>query len=377
MKLEELVKINYGKDYKKLKEGKFPLYGSGGIFGYVDRFISDEKCILLPRKGSINNLFFVEEKFWCVDTIFWLNKISNKVELKYLFYMLQNIDMSKFNEGSAVPSLTTATLNNIEVNLPPLDVQKEIADKISVYDDKIENNNKIIELLEEKASLLYKRYFVDFEFPNEEGLPYKSSGGKFKESEVGEIPVDWEVSYLGDKNYPIVKTGVDKFIGEKKYIATADVSETNMYHNSTNVDYVNKPSRANMKPIKNSVWFAKMINSRKLIRLSENNIGAYRDVIFSTGFCGINTSEKYSNYLWAFIISESFDNNKNKLCNGTTMQAINNTNIKKISLFRPCEFVMDMFNDDVDSLFKYIENTHLENKILAEKRDLLIKELIK
>ena len=197
-KLSDLCEIKYGKDYKKLNHGNVPLYGSGGLMGHVDSFLYEGSSVLIPRKGTISNLFFAEGKFWTVDTLFW-TKIDEKiVEPRYLYYVLKNTDLESMNVGSAVPSLTTKELNQLILRIPDLTFQKRVSNFLSSLDDKIEINNKINSNLEELAQTLYKRWFVDFEFPNEEGKPYKSSGGEMVESELGMIPKGWEISQLSE-----------------------------------------------------------------------------------------------------------------------------------------------------------------------------------
>ena len=142
-KLGEIVNIKYGKDHKKLNAGRVPVYGTGGIMRYVDNYLYDGESVLIPRKGSLNNIYYVVGKFWTVDTIFWTIINKNIVLPKYLFYFLKRIDFEKLNVGSAVPSLTQKILNEIQIDVPSIEKQKDIIDKISVFERKINLNNKI------------------------------------------------------------------------------------------------------------------------------------------------------------------------------------------------------------------------------------------
>lgn len=197
-KLSELLEIKYGKDHKSLSDGKIPCYGTGGLMRYVDKFLYDEESILIPRKGSLENLYYINRPFWTVDTLFWSKINKDLVIPKFLFYKLKTLNFSNLNEGSAIPSLTTKTLNQIIVNIPDLETQKKIASILSDLDDKIELNNEMNKTLEEMAQTLFKRWFIDFDFPNENGEPYRSSGGKMVDSELGEIPEGWEIGKIGD-----------------------------------------------------------------------------------------------------------------------------------------------------------------------------------
>lgn len=142
-KLGEIVDIKYGKDHKKLNAGRVPVYGTGGIMRYVDNYLYDGESVLIPRKGSLNNIYYVVGKFWTVDTIFWTIINKNIVLPKYLFYFLKRIDFEKLNVGSAVPSLTQKILNEIQIDIPSIEKQKDIIDKISVFERKINLNNEI------------------------------------------------------------------------------------------------------------------------------------------------------------------------------------------------------------------------------------------
>jgi len=182
--LGDVIEIKYGKDHKKLQEGKIPCYGTGGIMRFVERAISEEESVLIPRKGSLNNIYYINEPFWTVDTLFWTKVNADFVNAKYLYYNLKIVDFASKDVGSAIPSLTTSLLKRLEITLPPLPEQKAIASILTAIDDKIELNLQINKTLEEMAMTLYKHWFVDFG-------PFKD--GKFIDSELGMIPEGWEV----------------------------------------------------------------------------------------------------------------------------------------------------------------------------------------
>lgn len=174
-KLSELVEIKYGKDHKHLADGEIPLYGSGGIMRYVDTPLYEQESILIPRKGTLSNLFYLNIPFWSVDTMFY-TKIKAGNNGKYLYYLLKSMDLASMNVGSAVPSLTTEVLNKVEINVPDEATQIEIAQILTSLDDKIELNLQMNQTLEAMAQALFKEWFVNFNFPNfdgelENGLP--------------------------------------------------------------------------------------------------------------------------------------------------------------------------------------------------------------
>ena len=159
--LGDLIEVKYGKDHKKLDEGKYPCIGSGGIMRYVDSYLYDKESILIPRKGSLNNLMYREKPFWTVDTMFWSKIIDESVLPKFLFYQLTLIDYTILNVGSAVPSLTVPVISEIDVNLPPLPEQKAIAEVLSSLDDKIDLLYRHDRSLEAMAETLFRQWFVE------------------------------------------------------------------------------------------------------------------------------------------------------------------------------------------------------------------------
>lgn len=125
-KLGDVVTIKNGKDYKHLGKGNIPLYGSGGIMAYVDDFVYGTPTVLIPRKGSLGNLFYVDTPFWNVDTIFYTVIDTEQIIAKFLYYVLLNEHLEDLNKAGGVPSLTQSTLNKIKIPVPPLPIQEEI-----------------------------------------------------------------------------------------------------------------------------------------------------------------------------------------------------------------------------------------------------------
>ena len=134
LELGEILKIKNGSDYKKFNIGNIPVYGSGGIINYIDTYIYDKESVLIPRKGSIGNLFYVDKPFWTVDTIFYTVIDKDVVIPKYLYYYLSKMNLEKLNTAGGVPSLTQTVLNKILIPLPPLEEQQRIVDILDRFD---------------------------------------------------------------------------------------------------------------------------------------------------------------------------------------------------------------------------------------------------
>jgi type I restriction enzyme S subunit len=132
--LSEVAKIRHGKDYKNLQNGNIPVYGSGGIMTYVDKYSYDKPTVLIPRKGSITNLFYLETAFWNVDTIYYTEIDNKQIIPKFFFYFMKTVDLLSLDTGSGRPSLTMEILNKLIIPVPPLSEQERIVTILDKFD---------------------------------------------------------------------------------------------------------------------------------------------------------------------------------------------------------------------------------------------------
>lgn len=153
--LGEVAKIKNGKDWKGLEKGNIPVYGSGGIMNYVADFAYDKPTVLIPRKGSITNLFYLEEPFWNVDTIYYTEIDTSQIIPKFFYYFLKTVDFEKLDTGSGRPSLTQAILNMIKIPIPPLETQARIVAILDKFDTLA---NSISDGLPREIELRQKQY---------------------------------------------------------------------------------------------------------------------------------------------------------------------------------------------------------------------------
>lgn len=155
-KLGDLIDVKYGKDHKKLLDGKIPVLGSGGIMRYADTALYDKESVLIPRKGSLNNVMYINEPFWTVDTMFYTEMRQLNVA-KFVYHFMKNQDLANMNVGSAVPSMTVEVLNNIPIDIPPQNIFDKFEGAVSLLYSKKEHNNKQIQTLTQtRDSLLPK-----------------------------------------------------------------------------------------------------------------------------------------------------------------------------------------------------------------------------
>ena len=202
-RLKDLLTIKNGRDHKHLSEGIIPAYGSGGIMRYVDSYLYNKPSILLPRKGTLNNIQYCEVPFWCVDTTYYSEIKTSLANPYYLYRYLSILDLKGLDSGTALPSMTFESYYQIKVSLPDISIQNRIGKTLYDIDQKIALNTRINAELEAMAKQLYDYWFVQFDFPDENGKPYKSSGGKmvYNEKLKREIPEGWEDCVLSDIAY--------------------------------------------------------------------------------------------------------------------------------------------------------------------------------
>lgn len=154
--LSDLINVKYGKDHKKLVDGSYPVYGSGGIMRYVERPLYDKESVLIPRKGTLNNVMYVNQPFWSVDTMFYTEMRLPNVA-KFVYHFVKAKDLASMNAGSAVPSMTTDILNAMEVTIPSASALEEFESLVApMYRAMQQNDIQSSKLSELRDALLPK-----------------------------------------------------------------------------------------------------------------------------------------------------------------------------------------------------------------------------
>lgn len=280
-------------------------------------------------------------------TLAILNNRNNN--LKYLFYYLQSSKIKKQLQtlllGSTVFQISKKDLENFELqSIHNESEQRHIVDIIGSLDNKIENNNKLLEKCYIFLNLNMKKLMI----------------GKDKKI----------ISSFDD--IEIISSGIDKFNSGKIYLDTSCVSDNSIVDISNKVTYTDRPSRANMKPIKNSVWFAKLKSSPKHIIVKDYSNEILDNCIFSTGFLGIKIDNVKFNLLSTYFTSDVFEKEKDSLSIGATMQSINNVTFKGMYIpdFSPTDYIS--FNNLSEPILKLIYKTELENIKLRKLKNIYL-----
>lgn len=139
-KLSHFLTIKNGKDHKHLQDGKFAVYGSGGIMRTVADYLYSGESILFPRKGTLNNVMYVNEKFWTVDTMFY-SEVNKNTSALYVFYSVKDIDFNKLNTGTGVPSMTSSILYDLNIIVPEENILEKFNTVVKRNYETIKLNN--------------------------------------------------------------------------------------------------------------------------------------------------------------------------------------------------------------------------------------------
>lgn len=182
------------------ENGRYPVYGGNGLRGYTDSYNFEGECAIIGRQGAYcgNVRYFKGKAFMTEHAIVVVPNEKNVAG--YLALKFSLIDLKRYQGQSAQPGLSVKTLTEVDIDLPDKCTQEKVFAVINSIDSKIEVNNKIISELESMAKTIYDYWFLQFDFPDENGKPYKSSGGKmvWNEELKREIPEGWEVKELGE-----------------------------------------------------------------------------------------------------------------------------------------------------------------------------------
>ncbi len=300
---------------------------------------------------------------------------NNKVNSKYLYYLLSTDDFFDYNvkgsKGTKMPRGDKEHIMNYEFKLPSLKEQKRIADILTALDDKIELNNQMNQTLEEIASLLYKRWFVDFEFPDDKGNPYKSSDGEMVDSELGMIPKGWEVKELEEFitliNGYAFKSGSYSKEGNYKIITIKNVLDNKFITNSTN----------KILEIPDNVRENQKLKIGDVLISLTGNVG--RVCVVTEGECLLNqrvakiiSKIEENKYYWrTFFNTEEIKIKMINISKGTAQSNLSTIEIMKIKILNSKEVTYN-FSEKI----KAISKKKLQNEIMILNIEMIKQKLL-
>jgi len=372
LKWGDLATLEYGKGLRGYQAAKsrYPVYGTNGLIGWHDTALCKKPGIIIGRKGAYRGVHLSKTPFFVIDTAFYLNLLSNEVDLTWAYYQLINFDINKIDSGSAIPSTSREAFYQIPVLLPPLLTQRKIAAILSAYDDLTENNMRRIAILEEMARSLYREWFVHFRFPGHEKI-------RMVESEMGLIPEGWEVNTLENLGTIVTGKTPSKLVFE--------------YFNEAYMPFVKTPDlHGNIFCIQTEEYLSEqgaLSQKNKTIppnSLCVNCIGAKSGAVSITTFqCQTNQQinsmileEKYLREFLFFALVGLKETIHQYGSNGATMVNLNKGKFGALRTIYPEQSILMRFHELTYPMFEEIKALQLKNLNLRQTRDLLLPKLI-
>jgi type I restriction enzyme S subunit len=378
--LKDVLEIKNGRDHKGLEDGEIPVFGSGGLMRYVNQSIYDDESILLPRKGTLSNIQYFNQPFWTVDTLYYTVVDKSKASPYYLYHYLKRLDLSNLNSGTGVPSMTFGAYYGIKLQLPDLPTQQKIASVLSALDDKIELNNKINAELEAMAKTLFDYWFEQFDFPDGNGKPYKSSGGTmiWNEALKRDIPEGWAAETISDLGSVIGGSTPSKAIPENfsnsgtPWITPKDLSMNigNKFISKGETDV----SEIGLKKASLNILDAGsvLMSSRAPIGyLAINRLPCTTNQGFKSVVCNKNYTCEYVFYVLKHNMPKIEAN-----ASGSTFKEISTGVLRSIKVVKPLVKIVNKYVEKVGPIFQKQNNLEIQNNELAQLRDWLLPMLM-
>ena len=300
---------------------------------------------------------------------------------EFLYYMLKDKknEIESIAGGSTFKEVSGKVVKEFKLPIPPLEEQKAIAHILSTLDDKIEVNNQINKTLENMAQAIFKQWFVDFEFPNEDGEPYKSSGGEMIESELGMIPKGWEVKPFEDafyfqegpgiRNWQYVENGT-------KFINIRCIRDNDLYLETANMISFEE-AEGKYKHF--------MIDSGDIVMSTSGTLGRYAIVREEHLPLCLNTSvirfkplhgQEHYSYMYAYLTSNEFLNHLTTKASGSVQKNFGPMHLRQIKLLYPNVSIIKLLNAIISPIIKSSLQTKKENDKLKKMRDTLLPKLM-
>lgn len=379
------------RDAKELFGGRYPFIQTGDIKEanlYVDKFSrtyselglaqsklweKDTLCITIAANIAETAILKFDACF--PDSVVGFRAHKDKSDvyfMHYLFCFIKN-RIQKATSGSVQDNINLAFLKKLRLQIPTIENQKKISNILLSLDKKIELNNEMNKTLEEMAQALFKRWFIDFEFPNEEGKPYKSSGGEMVESELGVIPKGWSVCNLQDVAIINPRESIKK--GEEKTF----VEMANLPLNSARVmQTAIKEFKGGTKFRNGDILMARItpcLENRKtaIVDFLEDDELAFG----STEYIIIRPEYLNSYYLYCLARYDEFRNYAIKNMNGSSgRQRVDAKYIKEYKIVKPTEYILKKYNEVCKGIFIKMKENDIESKSMTDIRDSLLPKLM-
>ena len=335
--------------------------------------------ILVTKDGTLGRIGLVDKDNCCINQSVALLRTNDRIVPKFLKYLLESpfyqAKMKLDARGTTIQHIQITVLKKMEIAVPPLSEQKEIVEIIAKLDDKINLNDQMNQTLESIGQAIFKHWFVDFEFPDENGNPYKSSGGEMIDSDLGEIPKGWKVSNLKDFGKVICgktppKSRHEYFNGKVPFIKIPDMhGQTFVVKTEDTLSEEGKDFQAN-KTIPPKSICVSCIATVGLVCINDKESQTNQQ---------INSIIPNYDYLTPFLyfkLSSMKDFLKILASGGSATLNLNTKNFSNIKIANPESFIMKNYYNLINHLFEAILINSQENKYLSKIRDSLLPKLM-
>ena len=383
-RLGDIVNFKRGYDlpsYNRM-EGNYPIISSGGISGYHSEYKKDGEGLITGRYGTLGEMYYINGKYWPHNTALYVTDFKGNYP-KYVYYLMKCLGNLKTSDKSTVPGVNRNDLHEIVIPYIKPEFQKEIADLLFIIDDKIKLNNRINAELEAMAKTLYDYWFVQFDFPDKNGKPYKTSGGKmiWNEELKREIPEGWENGFFGD--YAKLKGG---FAFKSSWwaetglpvIKIKDINEdyTLSLENCSCVNEDKYGIAKNYEVLPGDVVIAltgATVGKYGIVTKSEKQVLVNQRVgFFKLGETPLNKLP----FLINSLNQEYFRKTVFVLASGAAQPNISTDQIDEIQLIIPENEIIKTFNETCKPFYEVIIKNQIENQKLTELRDWLLPMLM-
>ena len=371
-KLGECLELQRGYDLtsSQMQGGEVEVVGSNGIIGYHNSERGNSPCITVGRSGSVGKVHYYEQPTWAHNTALFIKDFKGN-NPKYLYYLLKNLHLDNiFEKGSSViPSLDRKLVHSLVVPFHKnINDQRKVVDVLSAIDRKIELNKQINDNLEAMAKQLYDYWFVQFDFPNEEGKPYKSSGGAmvWNEKLKREIPQGWGTQNLAD----CLKLKTER-------VNSKDIKDTDNY---TPIEVIPRKQMSLHETVALENAMSGICRySRRNILLSNRRV--YFHKVCIAPFDGLTRDtvlvlEPYNSgnlgYLYETVFADEFILFATKHSYGSEQPVLSWTSAQKFNVLRPSNTIDKKYSEIVDSIIDSVLNNQIEIIKLTKQRDELL-----
>ena len=382
MTIGDFITLQRGHDLtnEEREVGNVPVYGAAGKNGYHSKSLASGPGLIIGRSGgSFGKVYFVKESYWPHNTSLYATDFKEN-DPRFAFYLLTQMDLSSLNSGSAQPSLNRNYIYPLPIEVPEPFQQRKIAAVLSALDDKIELNNRINVELEQMAKTLYDYWFVQFDFPDANGKPYKSSGGKMVYDEVlkREVPEDWSTELINDLG-TIVGGSTPSKANEENFCQDGIpwITPKDLSMNVGNKFITKGESDVSDKGMKNASL--NILPVKSVLMSSRAPIGylAINRVSCTTnqGFKSIICNKKYS-CEYVYYVLDRYMPLIEANATGSTFKEISATIFKSINIVMPKREIVEEFVSKIKPILEKQDNLEQQNQELAALRDWLLPMLM-